>query len=140
MDEPKKLEGKHIGNAFVAWLVVAIGYVFVIPWKIWSRMTVALSDLREEGGIVQNLQKSKEFIILNWLKYYFDAVIFIIWPLGVLVNIILLIIGTNTFGIFLGALVVLYFIPIALQLAKEAIIIALVQVMKIEEIADNTKH
>ena len=50
MDEPKKLQGKHIGNAFVAWLVVAIGYVFVIPWKIWSRMTVALSDLREEGG------------------------------------------------------------------------------------------
>jgi hypothetical protein len=140
MDEPKKLQGKHIGNAFVAWLVVAIGYVFVIPWKIWSRMTVALSDLREEGGIVQNLQKSKEFIILNWLKYYFDAVIFIIWPLGVLVNIILLIIGTNTFGMFLGALVVLYFIPIALQLLKEGLIIALVQVMKMEEIADNTKH
>lgn len=139
MDEPKKLEGKHIGNAFVAWLVVAIGYVFIIPWKIWSRMTVSLSDLREEGGIIQNLQKSKEFIILNWLKFYFDAVIFIIWPLGVIVDIIVLITG-GTFGMFLGALVGLYFAPIVLQLFKEGLIIALVQVMKIEEIADNTKH
>lgn len=140
MEEPKKLEGKHIGNAFVAWLVVAIAYVFIIPWKIWSRMTVALSDLREEGGIVKNLQKSKEFIILNWLKFYFDAVIFIIWPLGILVDIILLITGNNSFPMFIGYLVGLYFAPIIFQLAKEGLIIALVQVMKIEEIADNTKH
>lgn len=116
--------------------VIFIYGLFILPWSIWAATVKRLGEA-DVNGFTDRLRKT-EFMVLNYLKMLFDAFIFLIYIIAPIIFIIRLIQGAG-FGEALLVLVGAYFSPLYVSLIKEAIILALVQVMKIEEIADNTK-
>lgn len=130
--------GKYFLNALISFLVIAIGYLFIMPWNIWTSATKRLALLREGGGIIENLTKT-EFIILNWLRLFFDALTFIVYVLGP-VYIIYSAIDSYSYSFqqFIISLLGIYFSPIFIALSRELLSLTLVMAMKLEEIAKNT--
>jgi hypothetical protein len=125
--------GKHFVGALVNFFLVVIVYVFIMPLNIWISATIRLSK-SQEGGMVS---AKGSFIILNWFRSLFDAFIFIIYPLGALAAVYSLI---NQGVIpFIISLIVTYFLPIVYQYVKELLDYVVISVVKLEEIANNTK-
>ncbi|MBN1597716.1 MAG: hypothetical protein JW894_05440 [Bacteroidales bacterium] len=125
--------GKAILNAL---FIIFIYALFVLPWSIWIGAVKRFGSVNEGETFVSSLRKT-EFMVFNYFKMVFDAIIVIIYFLAPIIAIIMLI--KSGFSSFLGVLVGCYLSPIYLSAIKELLSIALVQVMKIEEIADNTK-
>ena len=65
----------------------------------------------------------EDYIATSWLDWYVDAIIFLIYPIGLIVSIIISIWGYQADGklLFLGiiGLIPLYFIPLFISFARE---------------------
>lgn len=88
-----------------------------LPFKIYKNSLLALSNANSKDSEESNL--STDFPLYIWLVSIFDALIFLAYPIG----IILAIRGANSyfggFGLFLGILAITYFTPLYLSLIRE---------------------
>jgi len=140
MENQHKFTAKRFGFAFLGFVIVNIvAAIFILPWSIWIGATVRMGKLFEEGGIILNLRKS-EAIVVNWLKYFFDGLIFMSYVVGIVITLIGLVFGEwKIQGAFL-VLAVSYILPLGLGLIKEfLLVLPFGKYVKLEEIADNTK-
>jgi len=93
---------------------------------------------------VSNLSKQQdiktEFIVLYYIKQLYDAIIILYWPASALFFLYMLI-EDKFYNIEPGIIFIasFYFSPIAIALIKEILSLALISVVKLEEIARNTR-
>ncbi|MDA0764045.1 MAG: FHA domain-containing protein [Proteobacteria bacterium] len=94
---------------------------------------------------VSNLPKQQdiktEFIVLYYMKQLYDAIIILFWPVSVAFFFYILI-KYNFYHIQEGVLyyiAICYFSPLYIALMKELLSLALIAVVKLEEIARNTR-
>lgn len=112
--ELKKLDW---GNALFRVLELLILKPFTLPWKIYVNALKNLSNAKSENG--EEYALSNEFPLYVWLISIFDALIFLVYPLGVIIAFWR---GTGYFGgfgLFMGILVSTYFFPLYLSLIRE---------------------
>ena len=93
---------------------------------------------------VSNLPKQQdiktEFIVLYYIKQLYDSIIILFWPASVLFFFYLLIeeeFYNTEQGI--AYIAICYFYPLIIALLKEILSLALISVVKLEEIARNTR-
>lgn len=89
-----------------------------LPFKIYKNALMALSNTKTEDSEESNL--SNDFPLYIWLISIFNALIFILYPIGLLLAIFGGIKAPyGGFGIFLGLVVATYFSPLYLALIRE---------------------
>ena len=124
-----QMYGSAIGKSFF----ILIVQIFIMPIRV---LRSAVPSVLSEGSE----RESKDFVMLVWLKDIFDAVIVLAYPIGMILLIIATLdVGYNETEFFLVGLIVLYFAPLYLGIVKELVSLAIIQVLRIEQIARNTK-
>ena len=118
---------KSLGLSF--YLIVI--KIFIMPINVVKK---AVSNLPHQQGF------KTEFIILYYIKHVYDAVIVLFWPASVVIFFFRLI-EDDFYDIEEGLVfvAVCYFIPLWIALMKELLSLALIAVVKLEEIARNTR-
>ena len=93
----------------------------ILPFKIWKISKDKLdakSNIETMSGLLD-----EDYIATSWLDWYVDAIIFLIYPIGLIISIIISIVGYQADGklLFLGiiGLIPLYFIPLFISFARE---------------------
>jgi|TARA_B110000285_G_scaffold114999_1_gene130326 hypothetical protein len=113
----------NFGKVILRVLVLLIVKPFTLPFTIYKNTLINLSNSEESDSAENTL--SQDFPIYVWFMDYYDALIALIYPIGLLG----LIIGVSAlgegFGSFLGGLIALYFTPLFIGLLKELFSITL---------------
>jgi hypothetical protein len=138
MENQHNFTAKRFGFAFLGFLIINIvAAIFILPWSIWIAATVRMGKLFEDGGVLINLRKS-EAIVVNWMKYFMDGLIFISYVIGFLISLSLLV--DSGFKGFMAGIIFSYMMPLGISLVKEfLLVLPFGKYVKLEEIADNTK-
>ncbi len=99
-------------------LALLIVKPLTLPLKIYKNSLLALSNSDAEDSEESNL--STDFPLYIWLISIFDAIIVLIYPIGLLAAFIG---GFNSYGggfmVFIGALAMTYFLPLVYGLFRE---------------------
>ncbi len=117
-----------------------------MPINLWIKSVKKLAEIKKEG--LMSYSQKTEFPVLFWIRLLFDVVVFLT-PLVVIYAFIKVIGTIVDYGVYanfkfwffvvflplLGA----YFSPVIVSIVKEFFNLALVQVMKIEKIEENTR-
>ena len=111
----------NAGSVVLQVLKLLIVKPFTLPWKIYHNTLINLSNSDDKDSLESTL--SKDFPLFVYTIDYYDAVIALLYPLGLLVAIIGGIEGG--FGAFLATVIITYFSPIFLGLFKELVSITL---------------
>lgn len=113
----------QILNALIHFLYNFIIYfIFILPFALWRKATIRLSEQRQKEGL--NVSKIKSnWPFLSFLKkfifdFLLDGFIFITYILAPIIAIILAI-ASGSFMSFLMTLVGAYFIPLALTIVSD---------------------
>ena len=113
----EELKTIHWGNALFRVLELLIITPFTLPLKIYMNALKNLSNAKAEDGEVNIL--SDEFPLYIWIISIFDALIFLSYPIGILLAIK----GGSGyfggFGLFMGILIGTYFFPLYISLIRE---------------------
>lgn len=141
----EKLQGQDFVSALWAFLYVIIINIFIMPINLWIRSVKNLSVAAKEGFM--NASEKTEFPVLLWVKVIFEAVIFFFWPFILIWGLYHFFSGFRYMDLsfsffFIAAILPLFFsyiYPIFISIIKELFNLALVQVMKLEKIEENTK-
>lgn len=139
------LEGKQIGEAFLAFLFLIIVNLFIMPVNLWIRSVKKLAEIQEQG--LMNYAGKTEFPVLFWVRLVFEAVIFFVYPLILIFGLIQFFRGFSllSYGVYpwliasVLPLVATYLFPVLVSIMKELFNLTLVQVMKLEKIEENTR-
>ena len=128
---PEQPLGQAILPALLVWLKTVL-YFIVLPYKIWKSTTLRLSALAGKTII----EDSEEYPMYTFTKISYDASIFILGLLAVLISII----GLFTAGI-MGAFAGIgaYFVIPFISLLKEIITMSLGVIKRLEAIDKNTR-
>lgn len=106
------------GKALLKVLELIIVKPFTLPLKIYKNALVNLSN-SDSNDSDENVLSS-DFPLYTWFISIFDAIIAVIYPVGI---VFALIAGLNKytggFGSFLSILVITYFSPLAYGLFRE---------------------
>ena len=106
------------GKALLKVLELIIVKPFTLPWHVYKSALLNLSNVNSDDSEEKVL--SVDFPLFTWFIRMFDAVIAIIYPIGI---ILALVAGLNKytggFGSFLMTLLVTYFAPLGLGLIRE---------------------
>jgi len=103
------------GKVIMRILELIIIKPLTLPLKVYFNALTALSNSNAADSEESNL--SADFPLYIWLISIFDAIIVIIYPLGILAALIA---GFNSsLGIFIGILVAIYFTPLLYGLIRE---------------------
>ncbi len=112
------------GKVLLRTLELIIVKPFTLPLKIYKNALANLSNA--DAADSEESVLSSDFPLYTWFISVFDAIIIIIYPVGIIVAVIA---GTNSFtggfGSFLGALVITYFAPLIYGLIRELFQISL---------------
>tara|TARA_B100001540_G_C15511819_1_gene508416 strand:- start:254 stop:640 length:387 start_codon:yes stop_codon:yes gene_type:complete len=111
----------NVGSVVLQVLKLLIVKPFTLPWKIYHNTLINLSNSDDKDSLESTL--SKDFPLFVYTIDYYDALIALLYPLGLLVAIIGGIEGG--FGAFLVTVIATYFSPLFLGLFKELISITL---------------
>ena len=111
----------NVGSVVLQVLKLLIVKPFTLPWKIYHNTLINLSNSDDKDSLESTL--SKDFPLFVYTIDYYDALIALLYPLGLLVAIIGGIDGG--FGAFLATVIITYFSPIFLGLFKELVSITL---------------
>ena len=117
-----------IGKSFL----ILIVQVFVMPLKVLKASVRSITSASQDG-------EETDFVMLMWIKNLYEALIVLCYPLGLLGIVISEEMRSSDDEFLIGSVIMLYFIPMALGLVKELIAVTVVNVVKLEEIARNTK-
>lgn len=129
---------KSLSDQFVSALIhtlynIIIYFLFLVPFNLWKKATIRLSEQRESGAIsiagITSLWPFLSFLKRFILEFLIDGLIFLSYILGIIVAIVLGIVS-GSFIAFLGMLVGLYFAPIPLSLLRDVIQLAILPFKK----------
>ena len=93
----------------------------ILPFRIWQFSKNKLLSKAEINSVKSLLDD--DYIVTSWFDWTVDAIIFLVYPLGLIINLIGVLLGSllwtkfSLFGLF--ALIPLYFIPLMLSFARE---------------------
>ena len=111
----------NYGAVAIRVLYLIIVKPFVLPFNIYKNTLLNLSNNDSKESAESTL--SQDFPIYVWFIDYYDAIIALIYPLGLLVAIIF---GSDEgFDAFISTILVCYFAPLVLELVKEVLSITL---------------
>ena len=88
----------------------------ILPFRIWQFSKDKLISKADTKSITNLLDK--DYIATSWLDLVTDAIIFIIYPIGILIVIMVSIFTDTSYWAFL-ALIPLYFISLLISFARE---------------------
>jgi hypothetical protein len=88
----------------------------ILPFRIWQFSKDKLISKADTKSITNLLDK--DYIATSWLDLVTDAIIFIIYPIGILIVIMVSIFTDISYWAFL-ALIPLYFISLIISFARE---------------------
>ena len=88
----------------------------ILPFRIWQFSKDKLISKADTKSITNLLDK--DYIATSWLDWVTDAIIFIIYPIGILIVIMVSIFTDISYWVFL-ALIPLYFISLIISFARE---------------------
>ena len=88
----------------------------LLPFRIWQFSKDKLISKADTKSITNLLDK--DYIATSWLDWVTDAIIFIIYPIGILIVIMVSIFTDISYWAFL-ALIPLYFISLLISFARE---------------------
>ena len=93
----------------------------LLPFRIWQFSKEKLITKSENNSVKSLLDK--DYIVTSWFDWMIDAIIFLLYPIGSFVVVIVVVgaIVTKGFPFFflILALIPLYFIPLILSFARE---------------------
>ena len=92
----------------------------LLPFRIWQFSKEKLISTSENNSVKSLLDK--DYIVTSWFDWMIDAIIFLLYPIGLFVVVIGVVVGAfvtkfSIFGVF--ALIPLYFIPLILSFTRE---------------------
>ena len=92
----------------------------LLPFRIWQFSKEKLISKSENNSVKSLLDEN--YIVTSWFDWMIDAIIFLLYPIGLFVVVIGVVVGTfvtkfSIFGVF--ALIPLYFIPLILSFVRE---------------------
>ena len=127
------MENKKIsfGKVLLKSLKVIIVQQLTLPLKIYKNTLAELSNTDKEGSIENTL--SSDFPLYVWFISYYEALIALTYPLGI---IIALLISIEEGEMFLPIIISTYFIPLFLGLIKELGSIALRNLFYLKSISN----
>ena len=88
----------------------------ILPFRIWQFSKNKL--ISKEGCDSITSLLDEDYIATSWLDWMIDAIIFIIYPIGILIVIMVSIFTDISYWAFL-ALIPLYFISLLISFARE---------------------
>ncbi|MDQ6993075.1 MAG: hypothetical protein Q9M31_06330 [Mariprofundus sp.] len=132
---------ENILSASLQALKLLIIRFFTIPFTIWTGSLVRLAEQWKETPSTDEV--ATEFPIFDWFKSAWDAVILLLWPIGVIAFVFSFLSGIFSsyipFGAGLatafGCLIGFYFAPISASLMKEMLVLFLSMAQSLEKIA-----
>ena len=92
----------------------------ILPFRIWQFSKEKLISKSETNSVKSLLDK--DYIVTSWFDWMIDAIIFLLYPIGLFVVVIGVVVGAfvTKFSIFgVLALIPLYFIPLIFSFARE---------------------
>ena len=92
----------------------------LLPFRIWQFSKEKLISKSENNSVKSLLDE--DYIVTSWFDWMIDAIIFLLYPIGLFVVVIGVVVGAfvtkfSIFGVF--ALIPLYFIPLILSFVRE---------------------
>ena len=111
----------------------------ILPFRIWQFSKDKLISKADTKSITNLLDK--DYIATSWLDWVTDAIIFIIYPIGILIVIMVSIFTDISYWAFL-ALIPLYFISLLISFARElggSFMLLHLNVKKIRNILENNE-
>ena len=116
----------------------------LLPFRIWQFSKEKLIS-KSENHSVKNLL-DKDYIVTSWFDWMIDAIIFLLYPIGLFVVVIVVVgaIVTKGFPFFflILALIPLYFMPLILSFARElggSFMLLHLNVKKIRNLLENNE-
>ena len=98
-----------------------IFFGFILPFRIWQFSKNKLMSKADTKSITNLLDE--DYIATSWFDWMIDAIIFIMYPIGLLIVIMIAIFGFDIlykkFIFLLLASIVLYFITLIISFARE---------------------
>ena len=132
-----KMENNNIdiGKVIVKTLTLIIVKPLTLPWQIYQNAMVSLSNSDDASS--EESVMSSDFPLYVWFVSIFNALVFITYPLGLIVAIIAAMNAYNNgFQAFLMIIVGTYFIPLYFGLVRELLTVTLKTVYYLKRIAN----
>jgi len=111
----------------------------ILPFRIWQFSKDKLISKADTKSITNLLDK--DYIATSWLDWMTDAIIFIIYPIGILIVIMVSIFTDASYWAFF-ALIPLYFISLLISFARElggSFMLLHLNVKKIRNLLENNE-
>ena len=89
---------------------------FILPFKIWQFSKEKLFSKADSQSITSLLDE--DYIATSWFDWMIDAIIFVMYPIGIIIVIIVSIFTDISYWALL-ALIPLYFITLTISFARE---------------------
>jgi len=131
MEENVTASEINFKDAFINALKILIIKPFTLPYKIYLNTLKDLTNTSNEGSLEKTI--SSDFPLYVWLIGYYDALIALIYPIGVLV---LLIMADESDGTSILLIPVLYFVPLILGLIKELLSLTLKNLFYLKKVSE----
>ena len=119
-------------------------YGIILPFRIWQFSKNKLMSKADTKSITNLLDD--DYIATSWFDLMIDAIIFIMYPIGLLIVIMVAIFGFDIlykkFIFSLLALIVLYFITLIISFARElggSFMLLHLNVKKIRNLLENNE-
>ena len=116
----------------------------LLPFRIWQFSKEKLISKSENNSVKSLLDE--DYIVTSWFDWMIDAIIFLLYPIGLFVVVIVVVgaIVTKGFPFFflILALIPLYFIPLILSFARElggSFMLLHLNVKKIRNLLENNE-
>ena len=116
----------------------------ILPFRIWQFSKEKLISKSDNNSVKSLLDK--DYIVTSWLDWMIDAIIFLLYPIGSFVVVIVVAgaIVTKGFPFFflILALIPLYFMPLILSFARElggSFMLLHLNVKKIRNLLENNE-
>ena len=122
--------------ACVSLKTIFIFSIFLLPWRIWWDNAQFLVKTYENKHF-ENKYLNSELKIMSWINLFLSGLIFLMYPIGVLLIISLFFKGFayhNILGKMFFLAIVSYFGPLLLALIKEFFSLSLLKYFKMENI------
>ena len=121
-----------------------ISYGIILPFRIWQFSKNKLMNKADTKSITNLLDE--DYIATSWFDWMIDAIIFIMYPIGLLIVIMFAIFGIDVlykkFIFLLIASIVLYFITLIISFARElggSFMLLHLNVKKIRDLLENNE-
>ena len=111
----------------------------ILPFRIWKFSKDKLISKADTKSITNLLDK--DYIATSWLDWMVDAIIFLMYPIGLLIVVMVSIFTKASYFAFL-ALIPLYFITLIISFARElggSFMLLHLNVKKIRNLLENNE-